>query len=169
MAKKKAQQRGIQASDLLGQLSKSARQQLASVKRVSQPTRQPPRWFLVKVPDVGKATCQVAEQPDALVQELRSLIGTEVSCFLFCGWQARLTKGPNRYIMLPDGRAIPLFDMPGPDDIDEYGYLGAFGEIDAETAALLRGLEDDDEEDEEDDDDEQYIEDEDDEDFEEEE
>lgn len=59
-----------------------------------------------------------------LRNELRELLGHDVSVFCFQGVRLKISKPPLRYLMTPDGNH-PLFDPPG-DEIEEdtTGFLG---------------------------------------------
>jgi hypothetical protein len=60
---------------------------------------------------------------DQLVEKLRRMAGQRVSVFPFVGRPYRITAGPFRRLLTPDGLSIPLFDEPNELEVDPSGLL----------------------------------------------
>jgi hypothetical protein len=60
---------------------------------------------------------------DQLVEKLRRMTGQRVSVFPFEGRPYRISAGPFRRLLTPDGGNVPLFDDPEELEVDPSGLL----------------------------------------------
>lgn len=70
---------------------------------------------------------------EQLVTRLKELYGQLVQVFPFQGTPLQISTGPFRFLLLSDGRTIPLFNLPEPKDVDPYGHL-----YDPESAPMTK-------------------------------
>jgi hypothetical protein len=110
--------------EFLQQLSPAAQLQVASCRQLDQAPEPEAQWYLLLVPDAALPRLYKFEDVADLRTRLLELEGKDVACFVFYGFRAVITKKPFRYLLLPDGRPLPLFDLPSIRDADESGYLG---------------------------------------------
>lgn len=63
-----------------------------------------------------------------LGQHLSQLVNKDYQVFIFEGQRCHITKGPFRYLKLPDGGAVPLFRAPSFQEmeIDESGIMAEY-------------------------------------------
>jgi hypothetical protein len=59
-----------------------------------------------------------------LVERIRGLIDRDVSVFAYAGERLRISKPPQRHLLVPGGAPIPLFVLPEKLEEDDSGYLG---------------------------------------------
>lgn len=85
---------------------------------------QPAKYFLVEVADIGNPVVTAYDDIGPVVAKITKLEGKPVSCYVFVGWRATMTKKP-RYLCMPDGRKLKLFGDDTPGEEDESGYLGS--------------------------------------------
>lgn len=74
----------------------------------------------------NKVTGHQVEGPlteEELVRKLTVLVGTRTTVFAFRGQRYHVSKGPLRFLLAPDGRALPLFSDPDELQPDESGDL----------------------------------------------
>lgn len=78
--------------------------------------------FLVTVPEANAATVETFDTLEALIQVLKTRLGSRNQVFIFHGSRLGITKGPFRHLVTPDGNRLPLFDTTD-DDLDPDGWL----------------------------------------------
>lgn len=106
----------------------------------------PAEWHLVVVDDEGVSVTDF-DTPDELATHLKGLTSAAkaASVHVFKGARVPLSKRPFRYLMVPDGPAIPLFDPPTPDVADDNPVVGGdlaklYEELTASLALLQDGV-----------------------------
>jgi hypothetical protein len=96
--------------EYLAQLESTS--QLSSTK-AEEPKNETKNWHLIRVPDLGAASSLTFETLPELLKVLKaSLTRKYLQVFIFHGEQAFVSKGPFKYLMLPDGTKEPLFNKP---------------------------------------------------------
>lgn len=61
---------------------------------------------------------------EELAARLKALINQDVSVFAFRGERLHVSKGPLRYLLVPGGEPLALYDAPAELEPDDTGYLG---------------------------------------------
>jgi len=124
----------------IAKLSPTAKSQLVEPVLVVGPKENvkagASRWGLVETLDGEWSKLRVFRSAEALVKRLQQLEGKDVVAWCFYGLALPVTKGPQRYLQLPDGQfmQIPLY-AGGPATIlptealgniifEETGFLG---------------------------------------------
>jgi hypothetical protein len=124
------------------------------------------RYCLVEAPDGEWPVQRVFKTAEGLARRLGQLEGQDVVATPYYGIPLRLTKGPQRYLLLPDGQSaiqVPMYpdgpakvveaDLLGELEIQEDNHLGKPELTESRTLAdKLRGKKYDEDEDEEDED-----------------
>jgi len=96
-------------------------------KKQPKPVKQEPAYNLVQI-DLTTGLAEALEFQSVwdLGEHLRSLLNKDFQVFVFEeGRRCHITKGPFRYLRLPDESAVPLFTAPSFQEmeIDESGIL----------------------------------------------
>ena len=80
-----------------------------------------------------------------LGQHLSQLVNKDYQVFIFEGQRCHITKGPFRYLKLPDGGAVPLFRAPSFQEmeIDDSGIMSEYVPIAADPFNSEEEVEDD--------------------------
>ena len=71
------------------------------------------RYCVVEGPDGGWPTARLFKTPEALARRISQLDGTDMVIWCFFGIPIHLTRGPQRYLLLPGGQdaiMIPLIE-----------------------------------------------------------
>jgi hypothetical protein len=118
-------------------------------KRPPKSARPEPAYNLVQINlTTGEAEALEFPTVNDLAEHLRGLVNKDFQVFVFEeGRQCFITKGPFRYLKLPDESAVPLFQAPSfaEMEIDESGILAenfdpeAQWSLDEEEAESLLG------------------------------
>jgi hypothetical protein len=127
---------------LLNALSPEAREALEAAAHRPEPRPEEEydgsvaRYGLVECPDGDWGAMRLFKRVEGLAARVGQLEGEDVVVWAFFGLPLRLTKGPQRYLLLPNGKAImvPMYEG-GPCkivdaglidvlEVQEDGYLG---------------------------------------------
>lgn len=127
---------------LLASLSPVARQALGESAQARPPAPEQEydatlaRYGLVECPDGEWGAMRIFKRVEGLASRVGQLEGEDVVVWAFFGLPVRLTKGPQRYLLLPNGKAVmvPAYeggptkvvdaDLLDTLEIQEDGYLG---------------------------------------------
>jgi len=84
-----------------------------------------PQWHVISVDDSDVAVASFDDVGDA-VERLRVLeqSAAAVRPFIFYGERVPISKPPYRYLLVPDGPPVPLFDAPAALDPDDDPVVG---------------------------------------------
>lgn len=102
-----------------------------------EPDTNAARYCLVEGPDGEWSSVRVFKTPEGLARRIGSMEGQDMVVWAFFGIPLRITKGPQRYLLLPDGQqaiTIPLYDggpvqfvdadLLSEREIQEDGFVG---------------------------------------------
>jgi hypothetical protein len=114
---------------------------------------RPAKWFIVEVPDHGRALLHELGSWAEVRAKVVELVGSTSSVYVFYGLRSLLTKGNPRSLIHPNGMVYKL--QPEEEDllVDDAGYLGDHDDLvdlgnvdeDDDDFKFVSGDEDDDE------------------------
>ena len=97
-------------------------------RATAAPTEVDAEYSLLTIEDGAVPKLLTFHTKQELVDALYALVDSPVVVYGFVGARLRFTKGPQRYVVFPDGERAPLFH---PDEEGELeGYLGEYDEPD---------------------------------------
>jgi hypothetical protein len=80
------------------------------VAGAKHPVVTKPEFCLILVRDGGWPVLEICGDVESLTKRMRALEGEHVSVLPFFGIPVPYTKGPGRFLQLPDGQPYPVFD-----------------------------------------------------------
>ena len=86
---------------------------VAPVTAPIHPVVTKPEFCLIVAPDGEWPLLEIYPDLGSLTKRLRGLEGAYMSVFPFFGIPVPFTRGPNRFLQLPDGRPHPVYDCAG--------------------------------------------------------
>jgi hypothetical protein len=84
---------------------------VAPVTAPIHPVVTKPEFCLMVAPDGEWPFLEIYPDLGSLTNRLRGLEGADMSAFPFFGIPVPFTRGPNRFLQLPDGRPYPVHDF----------------------------------------------------------
>lgn len=106
-------------------------------EEVIEPDEKLVRYCLVECPDGDWSMVRMFKQPEGLARRIGQLEGEDMVVWAMYGIPLRITKGPQRYLMLPDGQTaltIPVIeggpvkqvdaDLLDSLELQDDGYIG---------------------------------------------
>lgn len=134
----------VQYAEFRGKLSETTRDRVddtVHIQESSQESMHPvdaeARFCLVEAPDGEWPSVRMLKTPEALAHRVRSLEGQDVVVWAFYGIPLQLTRGPQRFLVMPDQQTaiqIPALAKQTPQlvsldvldnaEIQDDGFLG---------------------------------------------
>lgn len=97
-------------------------------RATAAPAESEAEYSLLTIEDGAVPKLLTFRTKQELVDALYAMVDSPVVVYGFVGSRLRFTKGPQRYVVFPDGERAPLFH---PDEEGELeGYLGEYDEPD---------------------------------------
>ncbi len=96
----------------------------ADLRKLSDRSKRNPQWHLVEVPLGEYPTVRSYADVSGLQARLQEQEGSDVMSFVFYGERGFLSLEQPRYLLLPDGRVLPLFTLPSVVSPSELGFQG---------------------------------------------